>query len=143
MTGERAFSLRLRRKVPTNLNPRRHRRERYCPGFLPRQRKEHIACRFCRERYRLIAPTTHPKIAEVQVVGLPDTKLGEVVCAWIRLKNGQVGNPEDIREFCRHKIAPFTIPQRIRFVDSFPMTVTGKVQKYKIREFELGEFERD
>jgi fatty-acyl-CoA synthase len=81
----------------------------------------------------------HPKIAEVQVVGLPDVNLGEIVCAWIHLKNAETATEEEIRRFCYGKIAHFKIPQHIRFVDSFPTTVTGKVQKYKIREFEIRE----
>ena len=80
---------------------------------------------------------THPKVADVQVVGLPDEKLGEIVAAWIRLK--EPAGEEEIREFCRGKIAHFKIPQHIRFVDAFPMTVTGKIQKFKIREFEIKE----
>jgi fatty-acyl-CoA synthase len=82
---------------------------------------------------------TNPKIADVYVVGLPDRKLGETVLAWIRLKSGEAATEEEIREFCRGKIAHFKIPQYIRFVDSFPMTVTGKVQKFRIREIEIRE----
>ena len=78
---------------------------------------------------------THPKIAEVQVVGLPDARLGETVAAWIRLKQPAV--EDEIRDFCRGKIAHFKVPQYIRFVDAFPMTVTGKVQKFRIREIEI------
>jgi fatty-acyl-CoA synthase len=82
---------------------------------------------------------THPKIAEVQVVGLPDEGLGEVVLAWIRLRTGETAADTEIREFCRGKIAHFKIPEHIRFVDAFPTTVTGKVQKFKIREQEIQE----
>jgi len=78
---------------------------------------------------------THPKIADVQVVGLPDETLGEVVAAWIRLKDH--ATEEEIRGFCSGKIAHFKIPQYIRFVDDFPLTVTGKVQKFKIRQREI------
>jgi fatty-acyl-CoA synthase len=78
---------------------------------------------------------THPKVAEVQVVGLPDLKLGEIVAAWIRLK--ETASEEEIKEFCRGRIAHFKVPQYIRFVDEFPMTVTGKVQKFRIREIEI------
>jgi fatty-acyl-CoA synthase len=77
----------------------------------------------------------HPKIADVQVVGVPDVKLGEVVAAWIRVK--EPATEEEIREFCRGKIAHYKVPQYIRFVDEFPMTVTGKIQKYRIREIEI------
>jgi len=80
---------------------------------------------------------THPKIADVQVVGLPDEKLGESVAAWIRLKAGENSTEDEIREFCRGKIAHFKIPQYFRFVDAFPMTVTGKIQKFVIRETEI------
>ncbi len=80
---------------------------------------------------------THPKVAEVQVVGLPDVRLGETVVAWIRLR--EPAEEEEIREFCRGRIAHFKVPQYMRFVDTFPMTVTGKVQKFRIREIEIQE----
>jgi fatty-acyl-CoA synthase len=80
---------------------------------------------------------THPKIADVQVVGLPDQRLGEIVVAWIRLRTGERCSEQEIRDHCRGKIAHFKIPQIIRFVEAFPMTVTGKIQKFKIREAEL------
>jgi fatty-acyl-CoA synthase len=79
----------------------------------------------------------HPSVADVQVVGLPDEKLGESVAAWIKLKGGATASEEEIREFCKGKIAHFKIPQYIRFVDAFPMTVTGKIQKYIIRQHEI------
>ncbi len=79
----------------------------------------------------------HPKISDVQVVGVPDEKLGETVAAWIRLKSGENATEDEIREFCRGRIAHLKIPQHIRFVESFPMTVTGKVQKYVIRQMEI------
>jgi len=82
---------------------------------------------------------SHPKIADVYVVGLPDARLGETVCAWVRLRNGHSMTEEELRDYCRGKIAYFKIPQFIRFVDSFPMTVTNKVQKYRIRELEIRE----
>ena len=80
---------------------------------------------------------THPKVGDVYVVGLPDAKLGETVLAWIQLKPGEEATEEEIRDFCRGKIAYFKVPQYIRFVDSFPMTITRKVQKYLIREQEI------
>ncbi|MEO7145201.1 MAG: AMP-binding protein [Bryobacteraceae bacterium] len=80
---------------------------------------------------------THPKIADVQVVGLPDARLGESVAAWVRLKTGESATEEELRDFCRGKIAHFKIPRRIRLVDEFPMTVTGKIQKFRIREIEI------
>ena len=83
--------------------------------------------------------TRIPKIAEVQVVGIPDERLGEVVLAWIRLKSGESATEEEIRRHCEGQISYFKIPQHIRFVDGFPMTVTGKIQKFKIREIETKE----
>jgi fatty-acyl-CoA synthase len=81
----------------------------------------------------------HPKVAEVQVVGIPDRRLGELVVAWIRLKAGASSNEEEIRTFCEGKIAHFKIPKYVRFVEEFPMTVTGKIQKFRIREIEIQE----
>jgi fatty-acyl-CoA synthase len=82
---------------------------------------------------------THPKIADVQILGVPDAKLGEAVAAWIRLRTGESATEDDIREFCRGKIAHFKIPQYFRFVEQFPMTVTGKIQKFRMREIEIQE----
>jgi len=76
----------------------------------------------------------HPKIADVYVYGVPDEKYGEEVAAAIRLKPDETASVEDIREFCDGRIAKFKIPRSIRFVDSFPMTASGKVQKFKLRE---------
>jgi len=80
---------------------------------------------------------THPKVRDVHIVGLPDAKLGETVLAWVQLKPGEQATEEEIRDFCRGKIAYFKVPQFVRFVDGFPMTVTRKVQKYLIREKEI------
>jgi fatty-acyl-CoA synthase len=82
---------------------------------------------------------THPKIADVYIIGLPDAKLGETVLAWVKLNPSEEATAEEIRDFCRGKIAYFKIPQYIRFVDSFPMTVSKKVQKFLIREQEIRE----
>ena len=81
----------------------------------------------------------HAKIADVYVVGLPDEKLGETVLAWVKLKAGESMTEDELRDYCRGKIAHFKIPQYVRFVDAFPMTVTGKVQKFRIREMEVAE----
>ncbi|MHC9085456.1 AMP-binding protein [Luteimonas sp. RIT-PG2_3] len=77
---------------------------------------------------------THPQIADVQVFGVPDAKFGEEVCAWVRLTEGADCSEDDIRAFCRGRIAHHKIPRYVRFVDSFPMTITGKIQKYLMRE---------
>lgn len=76
----------------------------------------------------------HPKVQDVQVVGLPDAKYGEELCAWIIAKPGQSLDEDEVRAFCKGKIAHYKVPRYIRFVDAFPMTVTGKIQKFKIRE---------
>ena len=77
---------------------------------------------------------THPKIEEVEVIGVPDAKYGEEVCAWIKLRAGESLSVDEIRNFCTGKIAHFKIPRYVKFVEEFPMTVTGKVQKYVMRE---------
>jgi len=74
------------------------------------------------------------KIQAVQVCGVPDAKFGEEICAWIQLKPGTAASEEEIREFCRGQIAHYKIPRYVRFVSEFPMTITGKVQKYLMRE---------
>jgi fatty-acyl-CoA synthase len=76
----------------------------------------------------------HPEIEAVQVVGVPDVKYGEELCAWIQLKAGASAGSEDIKVFCQGQIAHYKIPRYIKFVDAFPMTVTGKVQKFIMRE---------
>jgi fatty-acyl-CoA synthase len=77
---------------------------------------------------------SHPKVQDVQVFGVPDAKFGEELCAWIRLKGGESATDEEIRLYCRDQIAHYKVPRHIRFVDAYPMTVTGKVQKYLMRE---------
>jgi fatty-acyl-CoA synthase len=76
----------------------------------------------------------HPAIQDVQVFGVPDARYGEEICAWITLRPGESLTAEAVRDFCRDQIAHQKIPRHIRFVDAFPMTVTGKVQKYLMRE---------
>jgi fatty-acyl-CoA synthase len=76
----------------------------------------------------------HPKVQDVQVVGVPDVKYGEELCAWVKLRDGQSATDDEIREFCRGQIAHYKIPRHIRFVDGFPMTITGKVQKFVMRQ---------
>ncbi|MCX4163159.1 MULTISPECIES: hypothetical protein [Paraburkholderia] len=77
---------------------------------------------------------THPKIQNVQVFGVPDDKTGEELCAWIVLRQGEHASEEDIRDFCRGQIAHYKVPRYVRFVDEMPLTVTGKVQKFAMRE---------
>jgi len=80
---------------------------------------------------------THPKIDEAQVVGIPNARLGEIVAAWVRLKPGATASEDEIKEFCKGQIAYYKIPEHIRLVKEFPATLSGKIQKYKIREFEI------
>jgi fatty-acyl-CoA synthase len=77
---------------------------------------------------------THPQIADVQVIGVPDERYGEELMAWVVLRPGGTLSEEELREYCRGQIAHFKIPRYVKVVDSFPMTVTGKVQKFKMRE---------
>jgi fatty-acyl-CoA synthase len=77
---------------------------------------------------------THPKVLDVQVVGVPDPKYGEEVMAWIRLKEGESATEEEMKEYCRGKIARFKIPRYIQFCEEFPMTASGKIQKFKLRQ---------
>ena len=81
----------------------------------------------------------YPKCAAVQVVGVSDAKFGEELCAWIQLKPGERATEDEIRDFCRGAIAHHKIPRYVRFVESFPMTVTGKVQKFVMREQMIAE----
>ena len=76
----------------------------------------------------------HPKVQDVQVIGVPDARYGEEICAWIRLREGVTATPDEILAFCDGQIAHYKIPRYIKFVDIFPMTVTGKVQKFLMRE---------
>ena len=76
----------------------------------------------------------HPKIQDVQVIGVPDEKYGEELCAWVKLRDGESATEEEVREFCKGQIAHYKIPRYVRFVDGFPMTVTGKIQKFVMRE---------
>jgi fatty-acyl-CoA synthase len=80
---------------------------------------------------------THPKVAEVAVFGLPDDYYGEVVMAWVKLHAGKNATAEEIKDYCRGEIAHFKIPQHVWFVVDFPMTVTGKLQKFRMREMAL------
>jgi fatty-acyl-CoA synthase len=81
----------------------------------------------------------HPLIEDVQVVGVPDERYGEELCAWVRLRPDAELTVEEIREYCSGKIAHYKIPKYVRFTGEFPMTITGKIQKYKMREASIAE----
>jgi len=81
----------------------------------------------------------HPKIQDVQVIGVPDDRYGEEICAWVKLRPGASASEEEIRAFCRDQIAHYKVPRYIKFVDEFPMTVTGKIQKFIMRERTISE----
>ena len=80
---------------------------------------------------------THPDIEDVQVIGVPDLKFGEELMAWVKPRDGAALDDDAIREYCRGRIAHFKVPRYVTFVDGFPMTVTGKVQKFKLREMAI------
>jgi fatty-acyl-CoA synthase len=82
---------------------------------------------------------TCPGIAEVQVIGVPDVKYGEQVVAWVKLAEGATLTADDVQKFCTGKIAAYKIPKHIKFVQSFPLTVTGKVQKFRMKEISIQE----
>ncbi|MCX7587355.1 AMP-binding protein [Phenylobacterium sp. 58.2.17] len=81
----------------------------------------------------------HPKVEDVQVVGVPDPRFGEELCAWVKLRTGETATEVEIVDFCRGQIAHYKIPRYVRFVESFPMTVTGKIQKFEIRAAMISE----
>jgi fatty-acyl-CoA synthase len=81
----------------------------------------------------------HPMIQDVQVIGVPDDRYGEEICAWVKLRPGTVATEEEIRGFCRDQIAHYKVPRYVKFVDEFPMTVTGKIQKFIMRERTINE----
>jgi fatty-acyl-CoA synthase len=83
---------------------------------------------------------THPAIEDVQVIGVPDEKYGEELCAWVKLRPGAELTGEEVRAYCSGKIAHYKIPRYVRFTEGFPMTVTGKVQKFRMRETSIAEF---
>jgi fatty-acyl-CoA synthase len=81
----------------------------------------------------------HPDIEDIQVIGVPDAKYGEELCAWVRPRSGASLTEDGVRDFCRGKLAHHKIPKYVRFADAFPMTVTGKIQKFKMRETSIAE----
>ncbi|MEX0840446.1 MAG: AMP-binding protein [Parvibaculum sp.] len=85
----------------------------------------------------------HPKIEDVAVVGVPDPKYGEEICAWVKLKPGESATEDEVKAFCKGQIAHYKVPRYVRFVTEFPMTVTGKVQKFQIRDAMIEELKLD
>jgi fatty-acyl-CoA synthase len=77
---------------------------------------------------------SHPDIADVQVVGVPDDRYGEEICAWVKVREGTEVDVDGVRDFCEGKIAHYKRPRYVLTIDDFPMTVTGKVQKFELRE---------
>ncbi len=84
---------------------------------------------------------THPAVADVQVLGVPSRRYGEEIMTWVKLKPGATAKGEEIQAFCRERISHYKVPRYIKFTDSFPMTVTGKIQKYKMREHAVAELD--
>jgi fatty-acyl-CoA synthase len=82
---------------------------------------------------------THPDVVDAQVIGVPDTKYGEELCAWVRLTADSTLTGDELREWCKGKLAHYKIPRYVRISDDFPMTITGKVQKFKMREVSVDE----
>ena len=76
----------------------------------------------------------------MQIIGVPDAKYGEAVAAWVRLKPGATLNLEELKEFCKGKIADYKIPRYLKVTNEFPMTVSGKIQKFKMRQISIQEF---
>jgi len=81
----------------------------------------------------------HPKIADVYVIGVPDEKYGEEIMAWVKVAPGQALTEDEIKDFCKGKIAHFKIPRYVKFTDDFPINISGKIQKYKMRETSIKE----
>lgn len=84
---------------------------------------------------------TNPKVADVQVIGVPDQRFGEEIMAWVMLRAGQDASEDEIRDFCRGRIAHYKVPRYVKFVSEFPMTVTGKIQKYVMRDVSIQELQ--
>ncbi|MYB02764.1 MAG: AMP-binding protein [Acidimicrobiaceae bacterium] len=82
---------------------------------------------------------THPDVVEVQVIGVPDARYGEQIMAWVQLRDGAATTTDDIKDFCRGTIAHYKVPHYVKFTDTFPMTITGKIQKFKMREQSISE----
>jgi fatty-acyl-CoA synthase len=83
---------------------------------------------------------THPAVADVQVIGVPDARLGEEICAWVQLREGETLTMEELKAYSRDRIAHFKVPRYLYLADEFPMTVTGKAQKFKMRDLSIEKF---
>jgi fatty-acyl-CoA synthase len=81
----------------------------------------------------------HPDVEDVQVIGVPDQKYGEELMAWVKLRPGGSATTDELRDFCRGKIAHYKVPRYVKLVEDFPMTVTGKVRKVEMRETSISE----
>jgi len=86
---------------------------------------------------------THPAVADVQIIGIPDARYGEEIVAWIKFHPGHVANALELQAWCKDRIAHFKTPRHFKFVEEFPMTVTGKIQKFRMREISLQELQGD
>jgi fatty-acyl-CoA synthase len=82
---------------------------------------------------------SHPDVSDIQVIGVPDAKYGEELMAWVKLREGATVSEDDVKDYCRGKIAHYKVPRYVKFVDDFPMTVTGKIQKFKMRQTAIEE----
>jgi fatty-acyl-CoA synthase len=82
---------------------------------------------------------THPDVSDVAVIGVPDERYGEEIMAWVQLREGATASGDDLKDFCKDKIAHYKVPRYVKVVDEFPMTITGKVQKFKMREMAIEE----
>jgi fatty-acyl-CoA synthase len=81
----------------------------------------------------------HPAIASAQVIGVPDERMGEELMAWVALKDGAQLSSDELQAWCRERVSRFKVPRYVKFTDEFPMTVTGKVQKFKMRQLAVAE----
>jgi fatty-acyl-CoA synthase len=82
---------------------------------------------------------THPEVSDVSIIGVPDERYGEEIMAWVQLREGASLSEDELKDFCRGTIAHYKVPRYVKFVDEFPMTITGKVQKFKMRDAAIEE----
>jgi len=145
---EEAFNA-LKRQLAQNVSADREYVDVTEPGLRPRIGNRHILMKVIDELTELFgrmgfsvaagpeveeALLQHPQVVEAAVIGVPDEKYGEAIMAWVMLKSGEQMTEEELRDYCKGNIAHYKIPRYVKFVTSFPMTVTGKVQKYQMRQ---------